>query len=156
MSEWDQTADSTLLEEVISVLRRAERPPAGVVAAANTAFGWRSVMTAVADLEFDSAVDEWDLARVRAWTSERHLRFRGAGRVAEMSVIDGGRRLAGRVDPPMTGSVVLRHPGRPDVSAAVDHLGQFLFDSLPRGPMSIRIVPSDPGERGFQTEWVTV
>ena len=146
----------SLLDEVVAVLRAAQPVPAAVVAGAKTAYGWRSVMTAVADLEFDSAIDEDDMARVRTTRTERRLRFRGSDRVAELSVIDGGQRLAGRFDPPFQGSVVLRHPGRPDVDTALDPLGQFLFENLPRGAISIRAVPADPGQPGFQTEWVTI
>jgi hypothetical protein len=52
--------------------------------------------------------------------------------------------------------VLLRHPGRPDARTTPDGLGQFLFEGLPKGPMSIRAVPSDPDTPGFQTEWVTI
>ncbi len=148
--------EGLLLTEVISVLRQVESPPRAVLAGAETAYGWRSVVVAVADLEFDSAVDDDDLARVRAGTSERLLRFRTARTVAELSVIDGGRRIAGRLYPPIPGLVQLRHPGRPDAEAEVDDLGQFLFENVPRGAVSVRAVPADPAHPGFQTEWVTL
>jgi hypothetical protein len=152
----DRLTDLLLHQEVVSILRRAEPVPARVSAAAREAFGWRSLAVAIAGLEFDSAVDDDDLARVRDAGSERHLRFRDPDRVAEVSVIDGGRRLVGRLDPPMSGSVVMRHPGSPDVSTEVDPLGRFMFDRLPRGAVSLRSVPSEPGVRSFQTEWVTI
>jgi hypothetical protein len=145
-----------LLQEALSVLRRAEPVPAGVLAAARTSFGWRDVVDAVADLEFDSAVDDDDLARVRDAGSERRLRFRATHAVTELRVIDGGRRLAGRLEPPIAGSMILRHPARPDVTVSIDRLGQFLFEELPSGPVRVVAVPSDPQVSGFQTEWVTV
>lgn len=145
-----------LLDEVISVLRSAESPPLAVVASAQAAYGWRRVMAAVAGLEFDSAVDDDDLVRVRALMSERLLRFRSGTAVAELSVIDDGRRLAGRIHPPAPGAVVLRHPGRPDVRAEVDEFGQFLFENVPRGAISVLTEPSDPSYPEFQTEWVTI
>lgn len=152
--EW--SPEARLLEEAIAVLRAAEPVPASVVAAGKAAFGWRSVVAAVADLVFDSAVDDDDLARVRAGISERHLRFRGRAVTAELSVIDDGRRLAGRLELPVPGWVLLRHPGQADLSAAVDSLGQFLFEGVPRGAVSVRAVPDDPELDGFQTEWVTI
>ncbi len=145
-----------LLDERISVLRNAEPPPLAVMASAKAAYGWRSVVAAVADLEFDSAVDDDDLVRVRAGMSERLLRFRSGTAVAELSVIDDGRRVAGRLYPPVAKVVVLRHPGRPDIRADVDDFGQFLFENVPRGAISVRTVPSDPSCMGFQTEWVTI
>jgi hypothetical protein len=156
MTDTDQWPESSLLAEVISVLRAAPPVPAAVVSGAEAAYGWRSVMAAIADLEFDSAVDDDDLARVRSGGNERRLRFRGAGAVADLSVIDDGHRLAGRLEPPIQGSVVLRHPGRPDVTTRVDELGQFLFENLPKGAVSVRTVPTDPDTPGFQTEWVTI
>jgi hypothetical protein len=150
-----QTLDDLFLADVITSLRRAEPVPAGVVAAARKAYSWRSVATAIADLEFDSAVDDDDLVRVRSVASERHLRFRDSWRVAEMSVMDG-RRIAGRLYPSFPGSVYLRRPGRPEVVTGLDELGQFLFDGLAPGTISIRAVPDDPDQPAFQTEWVTV
>ncbi|HWE55217.1 MAG TPA: hypothetical protein VG435_06865 [Acidimicrobiales bacterium] len=150
------SGEESLLAEAVAVLRRAEPVPAAVTSAARTAFGWRSVVAAVADLEFDSAVDDDDLARVRAGVAERRLRFRAPSGTAELTVIDAGRRLAGRFDPVIAGAVLLRHPGRADVTRPIDALGQFYFEELPRGAVSIRAVPSDPEVPGFQTEWVTV
>ena len=152
----DIPVDEDFLSEIVSFLRRAEPVPAMVVSAAKTAYGWRSVVAAVADLEFDSAVDEDDLARVRAGAAERRLRFRVDDATVEISIIDAGRRLIGRLSPGYAGSVLLRHPGRPDVPTSLDSMGQFLFDRLPKGPMSIRAVPVDPDNAGFQTEWVTI
>jgi hypothetical protein len=143
-------------EEIMAVLREVEPVPAGTVAAARAAYAWRSVAEAIAYLEFDSAVDDDDLARVRDSGSERRLRFRSDGRVAEISVIDSGRRLVGRLEPPLAGSVQLRHPGSPDVAVQVDSLGQFLFDDLSPGTVRIRALPDDPKAAGFQTEWVTL
>ena len=94
---------------------------------------------AIAGLEFDSAVDDDDdLARVRDAGSERRLRFRGAGRVVEVVLVDNTRRLAGQIDPPLAGSVVLRHSDGATLTAPVNHRGQFFFDSLRRGAFSLR------------------
>jgi hypothetical protein len=156
MIDDDRPLEEDLLSEIMTFLRAVEPVPAAVLSGARTAYGWRSVVAAVADLEFDSAVDDDDLARVRTGAAERQLRFRAPGVTAEISVIDGGRRLVGRLSPGFDGCVLLRHPGRPDVKAGLDPHGQFLFEGLPRGPMSIRAVPTSPDAAGFQTEWVTV
>jgi hypothetical protein len=148
--------EEDFLSEITRFLRSAEPVPELVLSAARTAYGWRSVVAAVADLEFDSAVDDDDLARVRMASAERRLRFRCRATTVEVSIIDAGRRLIGRLDPRCASSVVLRHPGRPEVLAEVDELGQFMFEGLPRGPMSIRTLPAGAELTGFQTEWVTI
>jgi hypothetical protein len=153
--EWG--ADERLLEELSSLRRRVAPAPPEAVAAAKAAFAWRGVASAIAGLEFDSAVDDDDdLARVRDAGSERRLRFQDRGRLIEVSVLDNGRRLAGRVVPPLAGSMALRYPDGAALSSPVDDLGQFFFDKLRRGVVSLRQVPSDPAAGDFETEWVTI
>ena len=156
MTGADSVFEERLLTEVTGVLRRTERVPAAVLAAARDAYRWRRVASAIAELEFDSAVDDDDLARVRDGGSERRLRFRVADRVAEVAVIDGGRRMVGRVDPPFGGSMVLRSPSGSTVNVEIDDLGRFIVEPLPRGAISLRHVPSDTAMADFETEWVTI
>jgi hypothetical protein len=154
------TAESGSDEEVLAALSsargRTEPAPTAVIEAAKAAFSWWSVAAAIAGLEFDSAVDDDDLVRVRDSGSERRLRFRGEDRVVEIVLIDNARRLAGRIEPPLIGSVVLRHADGAESSAPINNLGQFYFDKLRRGAMSLRPVPSDGTRVGFETEWVTI
>jgi hypothetical protein len=146
------------LAELVSLRRRVVPAPPEAVAAAKAAFAWRGVARAIAALEFDSAVDDDDddLARVRAAGSERRLRFHGRGRLVEVSIVDNGRRLAGRVVPPLAGSMALCYPDGASLSSPLDDLGQFFFDALRHGTVSLRPVPTDPAAGGFETEWVTV
>ncbi len=84
------------------------------------------------------------------------MRFRGAGRVVEIVLVDNARHLAGRTDPPLVGSVVLRHSDGATFTAMVDHRGQFFFDTVRRGAFSLRNVLADGAVGDFQTEWVTI
>ncbi|HYA45678.1 MAG TPA: hypothetical protein VED59_08720, partial [Acidimicrobiales bacterium] len=136
--------------------RRVGTATPEIVAAAKAAFAWWAVAGAIAGLEFDSAVDDDDLARVRDAGSERRLRFHGRGRVVEVRVLDNGTRLVGRVAPPVAGSMVLRYPDGASLSTPVDNLGQFFFDTLRRGAMSLRPMTADPAIGDFETEWVTI
>jgi hypothetical protein len=157
MSDVRGAGRGLLFEEVVSVLGRAEPPPAEVVAAAAAAYEWRSVAAAIAGLEFDSVLDDDDdMVRVRDSGSEWRLRFRGPGRVVDVSVIDGGRRLVGRFDPPLIGSVLLRQAGGSTSTAKVDDQGRFFFDDLPRGAISLRPLPTYAATPDFDTEWVTM
>ena len=145
------------LAQLGAVLRRVEPAPASVLNAARAAFNWRTVAVAIAGLEFDSAVDDdEDLARVRAAGSERRLRFRGPGQLLEIALVDGNKRLAGRVDPPSGGSMVLRRPDGEAMTAPVNDAGQFFFDHIGRGVISLKSLPGRIGLLGFETEWVTI
>lgn len=145
-----------MVEELRSVRRRGEPAPPAVVAAALTAFMWKDVADAVAEVEFDSLTDEDNLARVRDAGGERRLRFVTADRVLEMAVMENHGGLTGRVDPPLSGRILLRRAQGPAVSAVLDENGQFYFGPLKHGPLSLRPVPDDPGVAGFETEWVTI
>jgi hypothetical protein len=52
--------------------------------------------------------------------------------------------------------VVLRHPDGVWLSAAVNQFGQFFFDAVPRGAVSLRPVATDGALADFETEWVTI
>ena len=131
-TEGATSEDEQLLAELRSLAPPDGPAPPALVEAARAAFSWRSVATAIAGLEFDSAVDDDDLARVRDGGPERRLRFRCPNHVVELTVAENNRALAGRVDPPFAGTVVLRHPDGVWLSAAVNQLGQFFFDAVPR------------------------
>lgn len=154
-AEGDSRADEQLLAELSSLMRHLEPAPPALVEAAKAAFSWRSVARAIAGLEFDSAVDDDDLARVRDGGPERQLRFRGPGHVIELTVANN-RTLAGRLDPPFAGTVVLRHPDGATLSAPVNQFGQFFFDTVRRGAVSLRPIPIDHTLPDFETEWVTI
>ena len=113
--------------------------------------------TQIAALEYDSAVDDDDdnLARLRGAGPDRLLRFRTGVDVVELAVIDGGRRLLGRVPPQRFQMVELR---RPDATTAVevDPSGRFLVDPVTPGVLSVRCLPVEGGGEPFQTEWVAI
>jgi len=85
-AESNDLEDEQLLAELRSLVHRMGTTPPALVAAAKAAFSWRSVAAAIAGLEFDSAVDGDDLARVRDGGPERRLRFRCPNHVVEVTV----------------------------------------------------------------------
>ncbi len=71
-----------------------------------------------------------------------------------VSLIDGGSRLVGQIEPAGRGVVELRRPA--DIRTTdVDQFGLFLFEQIEGGPVSIRWHPED-SSTGFDTEWVTI
>jgi hypothetical protein len=51
---------------------------------------------------------------------------------------------------------VLRHSDGASSTAPINELGQFFFDTLRRGTISLRNVPADRALGDFETEWVTI
>jgi hypothetical protein len=155
MSEDDgEHPDEEMLGLVRGARLRLEPAPAHAVAAALDAFAWRRLTRSIADLQFDSALDDDRLARVRDDGSERRLRFVTGGRAVEIALVN--RALAGTVDPPLTGPMVLHRPDGSAITAPVDRRGKFFFDFVEPGPISLRPLAADGAPAEFETEWVTI
>lgn len=150
----NEGSDNELLAQVGRSLKLLEPVPPTVVRQAVDAFAWREISLSLASLDEDSLVDDDGLARVRAGRPDRRLSFHCSDGGMVISVIDGGHRLIGQVEPAGTGVVELRRPTGV-VATATDEFGLFLFEQLERGPLSIRWRP-DHSSTGFETEWVTV
>ena len=152
---WDM--DDPLLLELAGVMERAEPIPVDVVWQAKTAIAWRDISAHIAELEYDSIIDDDErFARVRGVASaERVLRFRGADAVAQLVVLDGGRRLVGQLEPASFRSVEVRRPSGSTL-IEVDREGNFLVERLARGPVSLRCLPANPAAAPFETEWVAI
>lgn len=134
--------------------RRIDPPPPAVTAAARAAFEWRTVDTELAELTYDSWVDDRELAGVRSSGGSRQLTFEAPGVTVEVEMGGGvAPRLVGQVFPAHRGTIELRHRAGV-ITLAVDDLGRFAAPQLPAGPVSLRCtaVAASPVE----TEWVAV
>ena len=144
-------------EQVLSRLRdlasRLDPVPADVVAAARAAFITRTLDAELAELVFDSWVDEHALAGVRASSGSRMLTFDGAGLSVEVQVNQSApSRLVGQVVPPQQATVEVRQQ-RGSVTVAADDLGRFEADVVP-GPVSLRCRPA--AGTAIVTDWIVV
>jgi len=146
--------DNELLVQVGRAMRTLEPVPPVVLRQAVDAFAWRDISLSLAALDEDSLIDDDGLARVRSGRPDRRLSFRSPDGGMVISVIDGGHRLVGQVEPAGKGVAELRRPTGVRRTAA-DQFGLFLFEQIERGPVSIRWHP-DGSSRGFDTEWVTI
>ena len=146
--------DNELLAEVGRTLKFLEPVPPTVLRQAVDAFAWRDISLSLAALDEDSLIDDDGLARVRTGRPDRRLSFHCSDGGMVISVIDGGHRLVGQIEPAGRGVVELRHPTGVRATAA-DQFGLFLFEQIERGPVSIRWRPAD-SSTGFDTEWVTI
>ena len=146
-----------LLDELGDLLRRTDPVPADVTLAARSAFAWRRMDAALAELLHDSALETEPLAGVRStgggW---RALTFETPDGVAidvEVSAQRTTRTIIGQITPPGPANVVVRFPGA-DRTVAADDLGRFQASELPSGPVSLRCELAEGG--AIETGWVTI
>lgn len=133
---------------------RVDPPPPAVISAARTAFEWRTVDTELAELTYDSSVDDRELAGVRGRGGTRQLTFEAPGLTVEVEVGDGAASgLVGQLVPAHRGTVELRH-GAGVLTLEVDDLGRFAAPHLPAGPLSLRCTADAASP--VDTEWVAV
>lgn len=137
-----------------TLVSQVDPTPPAVIAAARAAFEWRTVDAELAELTYDSWVDDRELAGVRGGGGPRQLTFEAPGLTVEVEVGDGAvPRLVGQVVPAHPGTVELRHGGG-SLTLAVDDLGRFAAQHLPAGPLSLRCTAGAASP--VETEWVAV
>jgi hypothetical protein len=145
-------------EQLLADLRDAgslDAVPADAVAAARAAFLWRTIDAELAELTYDSVLDDQLLAGVRSTATARFLTFESPDLTVEVeaSPVGEAHRLMGQLVPPQTGSVELRHPGG-STTVEADELGRFTVDGVPSGPVSLRCRAHSGAT--VTTDWVLV
>ncbi len=129
-SEFD---DAALLGELAAVLGPQHEPPPEVLHAAREVFTWRTVDAEIADLTYDSLLDDAP-ATVRATAQPRILTFEIAALTIEVEVdaSQSGRRLLGQLVPAQeAGLELLGVDGEVLSTGAADAMGRFSV-ALPR------------------------
>ncbi len=149
-----EPSDDDLLAELHQVGLLFDPLPGEVVAAARSAFAWRTIDAELAELVEDSSQGDRALAGVRG-EAPVLLSFAVGDTTIEIEVVADGerRRLLGQLVPPLPGRVEVRHPGG-TTSADADEMGRFAaYDLLP-GPSSLRWQPAS-GSAGpaVETDW---
>ena len=147
-------------EQLLAELQEAGRldpVPLDAVAAAKTAYVWRTIDAELAELTYDSLFDDQPLAGVRSTTLPRFLTFvsESASLTVEMEAVTvgEGRRLIGQLVPPQGGEIEVRHAGG-SVRLEADALGRFTADELAPGPVSLRCRAASGAT--VATDWVLV
>jgi len=149
--------DASLLEELQTVMRQVDPVPARVREAAKASFTWRTVDAELAELAFDSLVDQ-ELATVRGTAEPRMLTFTAPGLTVEVEVaaIGARRRLIGQLMPPGAAEVKVHHPGG-TVTVEADELGRFAAPELEAGPVRLQCRVRRPEPVApFVTDWVSI
>ncbi len=147
---WYDMSDEELLAALGRALNQADPVPHAVSEYARAGFGWRALDAELAELVFDSAIEE--LVGVRG-EETRQVTFRSPGLEIEVAVLgEGSRRIIGQLVPPQVATIEMRHDGH-STETTSDDLGRFTFDGVPAGPISLRC---SLGGLTVQTDWVIV
>ena len=147
-----ERTDDVMLGLLRDALGDVDPIPEHVRAAACEAILWRTLDAELAELVFDSSVD--DLVGVRSEGSDRQVTFRAPGVEIEVGVMGSGtREIIGQLVPPQTATVELRSDDTVR-ETRTDRLGRFRFPDVSSGSVSI-VVTTEDGTR-IATEWMVL
>lgn len=152
----DETSDDELEAQLRSLAASFEPVPAELIAAAAEAFTWRDPDAELAELIFDSLLDQ-DAGTLVRGGQERLFSFRSGERSVDLEVTVSGawRTLIGQVTPAGPAAVSIRHRDG-TVSVDADELGRFRAERVPPGPVSLRLPAADPAQTGLVTDWISI
>lgn len=146
--------DSVVPEGLATVIATADPIPFDVLQALRTSLNRRSADSELAELVYDSVLDE--RLNVRSVNAGRQLSFQGPRISVEMEVVPERHRVVGQLVPAVPGRVEVRHGSGTDV-IDVDDLGRFVVEGVPKGPVSFRCSGSEHGEPVVTiTDWVVL
>lgn len=156
----DEQADETLMAELRTAAEVHDGVPRAVVDAAKASLTWRTIDAELADLAFDSSVDDAPvLVRGPAAVSDEQMLTFETERVSVdlqvTPVRGGGRRLVGQLAPACVAEIEVRSSAGVVARVTSDELGRVPSTDLPAGPMSLRILIEGDAQ-AVVTDWVTV
>lgn len=147
----DEPEDTELEDELREVIARVDQVPARLLQAAVGSFAWRTVDADLAELVFDSLLDQDETALVRGRGQGRVLSFETDGLTIDVEIDDG--TLTGQLLPSQRAAVELRQ-GDDVARLEADELGRFIAGPLRAGPFSLRC--SVGAGRLVVTDWISV
>lgn len=141
--------DEALLAQLASALDEHDPVPADAVVVARAAAALGRADDALAEMLFDSLLDEPELTMRSDVAEARLLAFQGVGHRLDVELLDDGGVLLGQIDPAAAAEVALETAAGTRTAVA-DDLGRFRFEAV-RGPVRLRI------RLGYQlvTPWIT-
>lgn len=149
--QWEEQ----LLGELRALAKVVDPVPSEVSFAAKGSFAWRRIDADLAELTFDSLLEDAAMAGVRGGDTVRLVSFEAGDVSVEVEITEAGarRRLIGQLVPPQVARVEIRTADdHREVDA--DELGRFAVDQLPPGPASLRCRLSSG--RVVETGWVVL
>jgi hypothetical protein len=148
----DARTEEQLIAKLRTGLAASDPAPSDVAEFAQAVFSWRLIDAELAELSFDSSVDE--TAGVRSTMAARMVTFEVGRWSIDIEYNEMGERLLGQVDPASRVTVELHYAGGA-IATETDELGRFDFDDVLPGPVSLVIRTSGDIEV-IKTEWIVL
>jgi hypothetical protein len=152
--EFDER-DEQLLAELRRIAQQIDPVPSWVTQAARAAFAWRSTDAELAELTYDSILDDGCLDAIRGGRKQRQLRFESTDLSVDIEVASVGccRKILGQLTPCQVAPIDIRHAAGV-TTVKSDELGRFTADGLPPGPASLRCRMGPTNTRIIDTSWI--
>ena len=157
MSERENGEDEMLMEALHDA-GRLDPVPAAAIAAARSSLAWRTLDAELAELAYDSLLDDNAMAGLRGGDGPlRTITFESPALTVEVESSASGalRRLIGQLVPPQRAHLTVRHAGGV-VTVEADELGRFAVDDLAAGPVSLHVRCEGDGAVAVTTDWIVV
>ncbi len=154
----DEREDAELEEQLRKAAALVDPLPAQLLQTAMDSFTWRTIDADLAELVFDSMVDQDEDVLVRGPAHARLLSFEAGDMTIDVEITGVGpsRRLIGQLAPPQPAVVEVRQSGGVGAVEA-DELGRFSAGPLRAGPISVRCSTGvEPDRRRVVTDWVPI
>jgi len=146
---WD---DDELLGALSEALRARQAVPEWFVETGKNAFAWHNIDAELAQLTYDSSLDQDTVAAVRSEAASiRALTFTSPRLSLELEVASNS--LLGQIIPPRTGMLEV-HTTAGVSSSPVDEIGCFSVDPIPSSPFRLRCRMEDGTD--VLTGWITL
>jgi len=148
---WD---DDEILARLAEAQRAADSVPADFIEAGKAAYAWRDIDAELADLVYDSALEEgYAVAGVRAERAQlRALTFTSAALTIEIEITDDA--LLGQIVPLEAGEVEVIAREGPARVVPIDDIGCFTVRPVPAG--SFRLSCRTVSGTAIATSWLNL
>lgn len=151
MAATEREPDDELLDVLARAVGTAEPVPEEVVAAAKSAYTWRTVDAELAELARDSLQETGRLVGVRSTRAPiRSLTFEVGALNLEVDVT--GEGLLGQLTPAVAAEVAIEGVGGIAASVATDQWGFFALRPAPTGLVRLRFTAA--GTAPAVTPWI--
>jgi hypothetical protein len=149
--------DEALFAHLTRVVRSIDEVPEEVLDAARSSYTWRTIDAELAEIAYDSLLDEDALDRVRSGAQPRQITFESSDLTIELevTVISDRRRIVGQLIPTQPAAVEIRHPSG-QVSVEADELGRFMAEGIIVGPVSLGCTLEGGGGKTVNTDWIVI
>jgi hypothetical protein len=153
----DELADNALLAELSAAAAVHDAVPSAVLEAAKGSLTWRTIDSELADLAFDSSLDESPVLVRGPESDEQQLTFETEQLSVDLQVTKRGtgRRLVGQLAPAGVADIEVRTSSGEVLRITSDELGRVPAVDVPAGSLSLRIQRAGEST-AVVTDWVTV